>query len=116
MERQYAKSFVLYESVYIQYKRLQRLSEEIANKFLIAVIEYGLNNIKPKEDDDVWLYGLDGIIASIDSAKRNRGKRIDIPRDELQYYLSIGKTQKEIAQIYSCSDDTIKRRIDEYNL
>lgn len=48
----------------------------------------------------------------------NYGKRkIKIPKDELrEYYWNKELTQLEISNIYSCFQDVIKRRMDEYNI
>jgi hypothetical protein len=70
----------------------------------------------PKEESDVWLFGFDGVIATINSAKTNRAKKIDIPKEELGEMIRQGKTQEEMAKAFSCSVDTIQRRMKEYCL
>lgn len=113
----YTQSFVLYESVYSQFERLLKANKvDGANRYINAVMQYGLYGVMPEEDDEVWLYGLDNVIASIDSAKTKYRKKINIPEDELMECLRMGMTQKEIAEKYNCSVDTIQRRIKEYNL
>ena len=70
----------------------------------------------PNEDSDVWLFGFDGVIATINSAKTNRAKKIDIPKEQLEELIEQGKTQEEIARAFGCSVDTIQRREKEYGL
>lgn len=113
----YKQSFVLYESVYAQFERLLKAEKlEGANRYIDAVMQYGLYGVVPDEEDEVWLYGLDNVIASIDSAKSNYRKKINIPKEDLENYLRQGMTQAKIAEIFNCSVDTIQRRIKEYGL
>lgn len=113
----YKQSFVLYESVYAQFERLLKAKQvEGASRYIDAVMQYGLYGVVPDEEDEVWLYGLDNVMASIDSAKSNYRKKINIPKDELARYLMEGMTQPKIAEIFNCSVDTIQRRIKEYGL
>lgn len=113
----YKQSFVLYESAYAQFERLLKAKQvEGANNYINAVMQYGLYGVLPDEEDKVWLYGLDNVIASIDSAKSNYRKKINIPKEDLENYLRQGMTQAKIAEIFNCSVDTIQRRIKEYGL
>ena len=113
----YKQSFVLYESAYAQFERLLKAKQvEGANNYINAVMQYGLYGVQPDEEDKVWLYGLDNVIASIDSAKPNYRKKINIQKDELAKCLMEGRTQANIAEIFNCSVDTIQRRIKEYGL
>lgn len=113
----YRQSFVLYESVYAQFERLLKAKQvEGASRYIDAVMQYGLYGVVPDDEDEVWLYGLDNVMASIDSAKSNYRKKIKIPKDELARYLMDGMTQARIAEIFNCSVDTIQRRIKEYDL
>ena len=70
-------------------------------------MRYGLYGEKPSEDNDVWDYGFDGVIATISSAKDRYTKRIDIPQEELERFVQEGRTQQEIANYYDCSTDTV---------
>ena len=113
--KNYRQSFVLYESVYAQFERLLKAEkEEGANRYIDAVMQYGLYGVIPEENDDAWLYGLDNVMASIDSAKSNYRKKIDVPKEELLKYLRQGLTREKIAEIFHCSVDTIRRRVKEY--
>ena len=67
-------SFVFYESVWKQYQILDARRPEAAKAFMRAVVEYGLYDIVPPEDDEVWMYGLEQTITSIDAAKGRREK------------------------------------------
>ena len=42
--------------------------------------------------------------------------KIDIKKDDLQKYIEDNKSLEEIATIYSCSKDTIKNRLKEFNI
>lgn len=113
----YKQSFVMYESVHTQFERLNNAGKIAeANRYIDAVMRYGLFGELPEDDDEVWLFGLDNVIASIDSAKSKYHEKIRIPEDELREYLEQGLTQKEIAEKFSCSVDTIQRRIKSYGL
>ena len=73
--KNYKQSFVLYESVYAQFERLLKANKAAgANRYIDAVMQYGLYGVVPEENDEVWLYGLDNVMASIDSAKSNYRK------------------------------------------
>lgn len=114
---EYKNSFVLYESVYVQYDRLMRRGKvQAAQEFINAVMRYGLYSDTPDEESEIWDYGFDGVIATISSAKDRYTKRIDIPREELERLLAEGRTQQEIASYYGCSVDTVQRRIKSYGI
>lgn len=111
----YKQSFVLYESVYAQFERLLKADKlDGANRYIDAVMQYGLYGVVPDEGDEVWLYGLDNVMASINSAKSNYRKKIEVPEDELLKYLREGLTREKIAEKFNCSVDTIRRRVKEY--
>jgi hypothetical protein len=114
---EYKNSFVLYESVYVQYDRLMRRGKvQAAQEFINAVMRYGLYGDTPDEESEIWDYGFDGVVATISSAKDRYTKRIDIPREELERLLAEGRTQQEIASYYGCSVDTVQRRIKSYGI
>ena len=113
----YKNSFVLYESVYVQYDRLMRRGKvQAAQDFINAVMQYGLYGDEPNEDSEVWDYGFDGVIATISTAKDRYTKRIDVPQEELERFVNEGRTQQEIASYYNCSTDTIQRRMKQYGI
>ena len=113
----YKNSFVLYESVYVQYDRLMRRGKvQAAQEFINAVMRYGLYGDTPEEESEIWDFGFDGVIATISSAKDRYTKRIDIPREELERFVSEGRTQQEIASYYNCSVDTVQRRMKDYGI
>ena len=114
---EYKNSFVLYESVYVQYDRLMRRGKvQAAQDFINAVMRYGLYGETPEEESEIWDFGFDGVIATISSAKDRYTKRIDIPREELERFVSEGRTQQEIASYYNCSVDTVQRRMKDYGI
>lgn len=114
---EYKNSFILYESVFKQYERLlNKGKKQEAQDYIFAVMKYGLYGELPEEDNDVWDYGLDSVIASIESAKGRYSKKINIPREELEKLINEGLCQKEIAKYFNCSVDTIQRRIKQYEI
>ena len=114
---EYKNSFVLYESVYVQYDRLMRRNKvQAAQEFINAVMRYGLYGEAPAEESEIWDFGFDGVIATISCAKERYTKRIDIPQEELEQLLAEGLTQQEIANHFSCSVDTIQRRMKSYGI
>ena len=114
---EYKNSFGLYESVYVQYDRLMRRGKiQAAQDFINAVMRYGLYGDEPNEDSDVWDFGFDGVIATINTAKDRYTKRIDVPKEELEQFVREGRSQQEIANYYDCSVDTIQRRMKQYGI
>ena len=113
---EYKNSFVLYESVFKHFERLQKRDKELALEYINAIMNYGLYGEAPAEDSEIWDFGIDSDIASISTAKKKFSKKINIPKEELQEYLNKGLKQTEIASIYNCSVDTIQRRIKEYQI
>ena len=117
----YNKSFVLYESVYRTYQRLYKMNKEIAADYINAVMEFGIDDITPEEDDAVWMYGLDNAIAAIDSAKNRRKKNIedgakggrrklDIDSERLLEMRNQGMSYDAIAKELGISKSTVQRR------
>ena len=113
---EYKNSFVLYESVFKHFERLQKRDKELALEYINAIMNYGLYGEAPAEDSEIWDFGIDSDIASISTAKKKFSKKINIPKEELQEHLNKGLKQTEIASIYNCSVDTIQRRIKEYQI
>lgn len=116
MSIEYKETFLFYESYGKTFERLRQIDKEKADQYIYALIRYGLYNEIPPQDSDVWLFGFDGVIATINSAKSNRAKKINIPKEDLKEMMEQGKTQEEIAKSFSCSIDTIQRRMKEYGL
>ena len=112
----YRKTFVFYEGFHKHFERLLRRDRDLALKYLIALMEKGLYEKEPPEDDELWDFGLDADFANITGDRKKREKRIGIPKEELTELLSQGKTNKQISEIYSCSSETIRLRRKEYRL
>ena len=113
----YKNSFVLYESVYVQYERLMRRGKiQAAQDFINAVMRYGLYGEVPDDESEIWDYGFDGVVATVSAAKSRYTKQINVPQDELQMLVDEGRTQQEIASYYKCSVDTIQRRMKQYGI
>ena len=87
-----------------------------ASAYIEAVMSYGLYGEVPDDESEIWDYGFDGVVATINTAKERYTKRVNIPQEELELYLEEGLTLKEIATIYNCSDDTVSRRMKQYGL
>lgn len=113
---EYKETFVFYESYGKTFERLRQIDKDKADQYIYALIRYGLYGELPNEDSDVWLFGFDGVIATINSAKTNRAKKINIPKEDLEEMMEQGKTQEEMAKAFGCSTDTIQRRMKEYGL
>ena len=113
---EYKETFLFYESYGKTFERLRQIDKEKADQYIYALIRYGLYNEIPPQDSDVWLFGFDGVIATINSAKSNRAKKINIPKEDLEEMINQGLTQEEISKAFSCSVDTIQRRMKEYGL
>ena len=114
---EYKNSFILYESVYVQYDRLMKRGKiEAAQDFINAVMRYGLYGEVPDDESEIWDYGFDGVVATVSAAKSRYTKQIDVPQDELQMLVDEGRTQQEIANYYNCSVDTIQRRMKQYGI
>ena len=116
MNIEYRETFLFYESYGKTFERLRQINKDKADQYIYSLIRYGLYNELPPEDSDVWLFGFDGVIATINSAKSNRAKKINIPKEDLEEMINQGMTQEEISKVYSCSVDTIQRRMKEYGL
>ena len=117
----YNKSFVLYESVYRTYQRLYKMNKQIAADYINAVMEFGIDDVTPEEDNAVWMYGLDNAIAAIDSAKNRRKKNIedgakggrrklDIDSERLLEMRNQGMSYDAIAKELGISKSTVQRR------
>ena len=113
-------SFVFYESVWKQYQILDARRPEAAKAFMRAVIEYGLYDIVPPEDDEVWMYGLEQTITSIDAAKGRREKNqedgskggrpaIRFGRELIEQKKQELKTWKAVAEFLGIDEKTLRK-------
>ena len=113
-------SFVFYESVWKQYQILDARRPEAAKAFIRAVIEYGLYDIVPPEDDEVWMYGLEQTITSIDAAKSRREKNqedgskggrpaIRFERELIEQKKQELKTWKAVAEFLGIDEKTLRK-------
>lgn len=121
MSAMYSESFVLYESVFRAYQRLYKRDKARAADYMHAVCEFGIDGVVPDDEDEVWLYGLDGAIASISAAKDRRSKNIedgkkggaakkDIDMDKAIQMKEQGMSYEAIAKEFGVSKSTIQRR------
>ena len=113
-------SFVFYESVWKQYQILDARRPEAAKAFMRAVIEYGLYDIVPPEDDEVWMYGLEQTISSIDAAKGRREKNqedgskggrpaVRFERELIEQKKQELKTWKAVAEFLGIDEKTLRK-------
>ena len=113
-------SFVFYESVWKQYQILDARRPEAAKAFMRAVVEYGLYDIVPPEDDEVWMYGLEQTITSIDAAKGRREKNqedgskggrpaIRFERELIEQKKRELKTWKAVAEFLGIDEKTLRK-------
>ena len=114
------ESFVFYESVAKQGDRLaNKLGKEVAYDFYKAVIDFGLYGVLPDEDSDVWLYGFEQTITSIDAAKdryaaaiengKKGGRPKKIDDDRVLELKKQGMTNKQVAEALGCSISSIEK-------
>lgn len=116
-----ASSFVFYESVYKQIQVLrERLGNDVAMEYMNAVMEFGLYGVVPEEESDVWLYGFEQTMTSIDRAKKRhewsveQGKRggrpqIELTKEEILKQKQINKTWKATAEYFCIDADTLRK-------
>ena len=113
-------SFVFYESVWKQYQILDARRPEAAKAFMRAVVEYGLYDIVPPKDDEVWMYGLEQTITSIDAAKGRREKNqedgskggrpaIRFERELIEQKKRELKTWKAVAEFLGIDEKTLRK-------
>ena len=113
-------SFVFYESVWKQYQILDARRPEAAKAFMRAVVEYSLYDIVPPEDDEVWMYGLEQTITSIDAAKGRREKNqedgskggrpaIRFERELIEQKKRELKTWKAVTEFLGIDEKTLRK-------
>lgn len=125
--RDYNQKFVFYESVKEQIDRVEEaFGVELAYKVCKAVMEYGLYNIRPSEDDkQLWACGLEPIMASINAAQKRydtavaNGKKGGRPKKEIdrklvEEKLAEGWSKRSIAHLVGVGEDTLRRRLEEW--
>ena len=114
------ESFVFYESVAKQGDRLaNKLGKEVAYDFYKAVIDFGLYGVLPDEDSDVWLYGFEQTITSINAAKdryaaavengKKGGRPKKIDENKALELKQKGMTNKQVAEVLGCSVSSIEK-------
>ena len=114
------ESFVLYESVYKQFEILKKRKPAVATDFIEAIMEYGLYGVIPDEESDVWLYGFEQSITSIQRAKDryiaavengSKGGRPskNLNKEEVLQKKEELKTWKAVAKFYGIDEDTLRK-------
>ena len=114
------ESFVLYESVYKQFEILKKRKPEVATDFIEAIMEFGLYGVIPDEESDIWLYGFEQAMTSIERAKTRYNASIEngkkggrpsknLDQDEVLAKKAELKTWKAVASFYGISEDTLRK-------
>ena len=114
------ESFVLYESVYKQFEILKKRKPAVVTDFIEAIMEYGLYGVIPDEESDVWLYGFEQSITSIQRAKDryiaavengSKGGRPskNLNKEEVLQKKEELKTWKAVAKFYGIDEDTLRK-------
>lgn len=114
------ESFVLYESVYKQFEILKKRKPAVATDFIEAIMEYGLYGVVPDEESDVWLYGFeqsitsiqrakDRYIASVENGRKGGRPSKNLNKEEVLQKKEELKTWKAVAKFYSIDEDTLRK-------
>ena len=114
------ESFVLYESVYKQFEILKKRNPAVATNFIEAIMEYGLYGVVPDEESDVWLYGFeqsitsiqrakDRYIASVENGRKGGRPSKNLNKEEVLQKKEELKTWKAVAKFYSIDEDTLRK-------
>ena len=111
------KSFVIYDSFLDMVEMIPDKEDQL--KLILAVLRYGLGR-EDMELENPYLNAMfTGIKANIDAAQNRYdkacsggvkgGRPTSISQDEVQELKSVGKTQKQVAQMLGVSERTVKR-------
>ena len=114
------ESFVLYESVYKQFEILKKRNPAVATNFIEAIMEYGLYGVVPDEESDIWLYGFeqsitsiqrakDRYIASVENGRKGGRPSKNLNKEEVLQKKEELKTWKAVAKFYSIDEDTLRK-------
>lgn len=114
--------FVFFRSVWDGFQELKRKDENLAIKYLYAVIEYGLDG-EYDESDPVINALMSNTIIGIDNAHSRRaasqdngakgGRPKQYSSDRINELMLQGKTNQQIADELGCSIKTIQRAVKE---
>ncbi len=114
------ESFVLYESVYKQFEILKKRKPDAATDFIEAIMEYGLYGVVPDEESDVWLYGFEQSITSIQRAKDRYAAAVEngskggrpsknLNKEDVLQKKEELRTWKAVAKFYGIDEDTLRK-------
>lgn len=114
--------FVFFRSVWESYQELKRKDAVLAEKFLTAVIEYGLEG--EYDESDPLINALMGsVTVSIDNAHSRRvtsqdnGSKGGRPKlyssEKIAELVAQGRTSQQIADELGCSLKTVQRALKE---
>lgn len=114
--------FVFFRSVWESYQELKRKDAVLAEKFLTAVIEYGLEG-EYDESDPLINALMGGVTIGIDNAHSRRtasqdnGSKGGRPKlyssEKIAELAQQGKTSQQIADELGCSIKTVQRALKE---
>ena len=106
--------FVFFRSVWESYQELKRKDAVLAEKFLTAVIEYGLEG--EYDESDPLINALMGSVTiSIDNAHSRRVTSQDklYSSEKIAELVAQGRTSQQIADELGCSLKTVQRALKE---
>lgn len=119
----YKNSMVFYESAYlaINYLPTNELKWEAVN----GLFEYGFYGVVPESDNPfinmVYVQAIPSMrnakeryLKAVENGKKG-GRPTNIDAEKIMQLKADGKTNKEIAEMFSCSEKTIEYHITEYN-
>lgn len=117
--------FVFFRSVWDSYQELSRKDAKLADKYLHAVIEYGLEG-EYDESDPIVNALMSSAVIGIDNAHSRRAASQDngvhggrpklYSNDRIAELASQGKTSQQIADVLGCSIKTVQRALKEIRL
>lgn len=116
-------SFVFYASFLETVEKAEKISPELANELMKAIIEYGIYG--EYESDNPYIDMLmPNITTVVDKAKDRYAKAVEngkkggrpstIDKDKVIYLHNQGLTNKEIAAEMNCSLSTVEKTVSKY--
>ena len=116
-------SFVFYASFLETVEKAEKISPELANELMKAIIEYGIYG--EYESDNPYIDMLmPNITTVVDKAKDRYAKAVEngkkggrpstIDKDKIIYLHKQGLTNKEVAAELNCSLSTVEKTVSKY--
>ena len=117
-------SMIIYESTYTAMELI--LQDDSAwREAMIGLLRYGFYGEEPKSENPlvqaIWVQALPSMknakeryAKAVENGKKG-GRPTNIEPEKIMQLKKEGKTNKEIAEIFGCSEKTIEYHITEYN-